>query len=192
MESSFITLFDKPRPDGREPPAALEGKNPRHIPMPFSLLFIPVMFIGAAISIPWSCVDNLVKGRREKRFAKEIQAASRSMTWKEFGSAMENEQGTIIGEYLSFKGPFRLWWTEEDIPAASPYKWEREDFAWYEPQFTPFFEWCYARFTNPQSGTARLVMVPAEERKGLREKLSGTRYVSICSFAKASGRPKEQ
>ncbi|HTC91864.1 MAG TPA: hypothetical protein VK699_00245 [Terriglobales bacterium] len=30
-----------------------------------------------------------------------------------------------------------------------------------------FFEWCYAYFTNSQSGTARLVIVPPEDRKGL-------------------------
>jgi hypothetical protein len=182
MGSSFITLFDKPHPARTEPPAEPEGKKGTYIPMPFSLLFIPVLFIGAAISIPWGYVDNLVKRRRERRFADQMQAVGRLMTWKEFESAIENKQGTIIGEYLSCKGPFRLWWTGEDIPAISPHKWERENLPWYEPEFAPFFDWCYARFTNPQSGTARLVIVPAEERKGPNKKFEGARFVSTCSF----------
>lgn len=96
---------------------------------------------------------------------------------------IESGAGTAIGEYLSMQGPFRLWWTTEDIPTTSPFKSEREQHvAMPEPELLPFFEWCYARFTNPESGVARLVLVPEEKRTELKQTLASTRFVSICSF----------
>lgn len=186
MGSSFITLFGKPHPTKVEPPPAPERGKGLYIPFPVSLLFIPVLLIGAGISIPWTYIDRRIKRRREERFAEQMQALGRSMTWTEFESVIESKQGTFIGEYLSSKGPYRLWWTNEDIPAISPHQWEREEhFAGFEPEFAPFFEWCYARFTNPQLGIAKLVIVPAQERKDLNEKLKSARFVSTCSFLKA-------
>jgi hypothetical protein len=112
-----------------------------------------------------------------------MNTAGRLLTWKELQLAIENEQGTVIGECLSPTGPFRLWWTPEDIPALSPHKCDREKvWGWPEPEFLPFFEWSYAKYTSPQSGLARLVCVPDEEEKGLMKKLSGVRFVSTCSF----------
>ncbi len=185
MESPFITLFNRPAAGQKGPDSAASGRAGRVIGPPVSLLLIPVLFIGAAISIPWVYIQRRVRRRREKRFTEEMQAVGRHMTWKELELAIANNQGTIIGEYLSSKGPFRLWWTEEDIPAVSPYKCDRkEHVAWFEPEFAPFFEWCYARFTNPQSGIARFVVIPAEEHKKLYEKITRARFVSTCSFHK--------
>ena len=160
--------------------------------MPFSLLLIPVLFIAAGISIPWIYIDRRMKQRRERRFANEMQAVGRSIAWKELEAAIENNQGTIVGEYLSGKGPYRLWWTEEDIPAVSPHKWKRDlHFAGFEEEFVPFFQWCYERYTNSQSGTAKLVIMPPKEHKGLDEKLKGTRFVSTCSFVKLFGKAEK-
>ncbi len=50
------------------------------------------------------------------------------------------------------------------------------------PEFLPFFEWCYGRFTNPRSGLARLVPIPEGERKQLKDMLTSARFVSTCSF----------
>jgi hypothetical protein len=112
-----------------------------------------------------------------------MSAAGRLMTWKEFQVAIENGRGTAIGELLSTQGPFRLWWTAENILAVSPHKYDRDHhFAWPDPELVPFFEWCHAQFANPQSGRARLDCVPEEERKRLKEKLSGIQFVSTCFF----------
>lgn len=114
-----------------------------------------------------------------------MKKAGRLMEWQEFKQVEASGGGTAIGEYLSINGPFRLWWTPEDISRTSPYKWEREKhlaFPFMEPEFLPFFEWCYARYTNPASGAARLVSVPKEERNQLKAMLTNPRFVSICSY----------
>jgi len=183
MEGSFTTLFKESLKGFAEPPGDPKSRKPFKVSILFLPIYLPLLFIGGAISIPWTYVQKLKHRRDERKFAKQMIAVGRLTTWKELQLAIENGQGTVIGEYLSTKGPFRLWWTSEDIPTISPHRCDREEhWAWSEPEFLPFFEWCYAKFTNPQSGLARLVCVPEEERKGLMKKLSGVRFVSTCSF----------
>lgn len=102
----------------------------------------------------------------EKKFAEVMTRADRLMTWQEFRRALETGKRTAIGEFLSTKGPFRLWWTAEDIPTTSPHAWKREQHVgWMEPEVFAFSEWCYQRFTNPESGLAGLVPVSKDQRK---------------------------
>ena len=158
-------------------------RKPRKISILFLPIYLPLFFVAAAVSIPWTYVQKLRQRTQEKRFATEMESSGRIMTWREFESALENGEGTAIGEYLSLKGPFRLWWTPKDIPAISPHNFDREHhFAFPEPQFASFFDWCREQFTSPQSGQAKLVLVPEEERPELKTKLDGARFVSICSF----------
>lgn len=58
-----------------------------------------------------------------------------------------------------------------------------------ELEFLLFFEWCYVRYTNPQSGLARLVPFPEEERNQLKALVASTRFVSILllSFTPRKG-----
>ena len=173
MESSPTT--------GAPPPRRKSFK----VPIIFAPIYIPLLFLAGAISIPWAYLQKSERRRQERRFAEQMKKAGRLMLWQEFKQVEANAgSGTAIGEYLSTKGPFRLWWTPDDIPATSPHKWKREqDVAWREPEFVPFFEWCYARYTSPQSGLARLVLVPGEEQKQLKAILASTRvFVSTCSF----------
>jgi hypothetical protein len=131
----------------------------------------------------WTYVQKLRQRSQEKRFATEMASSGRVMTWREFESAVGNGERTAIAEYLSLKGPSRLWWTPEDIPAISPHNCDRQHHvAFPEPEFAYFFDWCRAQFTNPQSGRTKLVLVPEEERPELKTKLDGARFVSICSF----------
>ena len=64
--------------------------------------------------------------RDEASFAKQMKAAGRIMDWAALKSVMGGGKGTVIGEYLSMKGPFRLWRTPDDIPNTSPYECEKE------------------------------------------------------------------
>jgi hypothetical protein len=171
MEESSSTLTQPPR------------RKPLKVSILFAPIYVPLLFLAAAMSIPWTYIHKLKQRRQERKFVEQMKKASRLMSWEEFKQATGNGEGTAIGEYLSTKGPFRIWWTPEDVPATSPHKWKREqNVAWMEPEFLPFFEWCYARFTNPQSGMARLVPIPEEERKQLRAMLTSARFVSTCSF----------
>ena len=144
MESSSAAV-SKPR-----------TKKPFKVPIVLAPIYVPLFFLGAAVSIPWTYIQKSVQRRRERQFTEQMKKAHRLMDWQAFQQAQQNGTGTAIGEYLSTKGPFRLWWTAEDIQALSPHEWKREQhFAWIEDEFRPFFEWCYARYTNPQSGTAQ-------------------------------------
>jgi hypothetical protein len=118
--------------------------------------FLPLVILSP-ISIPWTQISRLNQGRKERKFTEQMSASGRLMTWKALQLALDHRQGTVIGEYLSMSGPFRMWWTSDNVPAVSPHRWEREKhLAWLEPKFLPFFEWTYEQFTNPKSGLARL------------------------------------
>jgi hypothetical protein len=184
MEDSITTPFQKAPNAPASPPSDPKRRKPREISMLFLPIYLPLFLIAGALSIPWTYVLRLRQRRQERQFATLMESSGRIMTWKEFETAIENGQGTAIGEFLSMKGPFRLWWTREDIPAVSPHSCDRQHhLAFPEPEFAPFFDWCHAQFTNPRSGRAQLVIVPKEDRKGLKTKLEGARFVSICSFA---------
>jgi|HubBroStandDraft_4_1064222.scaffolds.fasta_scaffold14632_6 hypothetical protein len=171
MESSPTGVTQPPR------------RKPFKVPIIFAPIYVPLLFLAGAVSIPWTYLQKLEQRRQERRFAEQMKKAGRLMQWQEFKQVEANGTGTAIGEYPSMKGPFRLWWTPDDIPATSPHRWKRErHVAWREPEFVPFFEWCYARYTDPQSGLARLVLVPGEEQNQLTKILTSARFVSICSF----------
>src|SRR5580700_6606649 len=125
MEQSFTTLF-KRAPELSKPKKIMLGV----LVFPF---FLPLMILYA-ISIPWTRISRLNQRRKERRFTEQMSASGRLMTWKALQLALEHRQGTVIGEYLSLGGPFRVWWTSDDIPAVSPHRWEREKrLAWLEP-----------------------------------------------------------
>ena len=184
MERSFPTLFKKARGSPAAPPGDQQISKGIKIPIIFLPIYLPLFFILGALSIPVTFVQRLKQNRDEREFLDKMRGAARFMTWCEFKQAIKNSEGTAIGEYISTKGPFRLWWTPENIPATSPHTCDRENhLAWLEEDFRPFFEWCYAQFTNPHNGSARLVCVPDEERNALKKTLATARFVSTCSFA---------
>jgi hypothetical protein len=163
------------------------GQPPRRETIKVSALFaaitIPLLLLAAAISIPWTYIQKFNHRRKERGCAGDMRKANRLMEWQDFHQAMQRGAGTAIGEYLSPNGPFRLWWTPDEISATSPHKWKREpQGAWIEQEFLPFFQWCYGRYTNAQSGVAFLVPVPEELRNQLNEILTSGRFVSTCSF----------
>ena len=165
--------------------ATLPGRKPSHVPTLFAPVFVLLLLLAAVISVPWTYIQKSVQRRRERKFAGQMNRACRSVHWQEFKQAVQNGAGTTIGEYLSPKGPFRLWWTPEDVRRISPYEWKREQhhaFPVIEPDLLPFFEWCYVRYTHPDSGAARLVSVPESERKQLKAALAEMSFVSICSY----------
>ena len=133
--------------------------------------------------MPVTYVMRFLQRRSERRFARAMMAAKRAMTWEDFELALREKRGTAIGEYLSLKGPFRLWWTEDDIPSVSPYNYDRGNhFAYWDSEYAPFFNWCRSVYTASGAGSAKLVQVPDGHRINLKAMLNGARFVSICSF----------
>jgi hypothetical protein len=162
---------------GTPPPSR---SKPLKVPVIFAPIYVPVFLIVGALSIPWTSIRKSVKSRQERRFAEQMRKVGRVMEWSEFKRAESIASGTVIGEWLSIKGPFRLWWTPDDIPKITPHKWNREKHvAWMDPGFLPFYQWCYARYTNPEAGVAQLVPVSKEERELLKAIIKNDRFVLI-------------
>ena len=176
MEDSFTTLFQQSVKASAKSSAA-ESWKAKVLGIVLFPIVVPALLIGAAISIPLAQIMRVKQRRDEARFANQMKVAGRFMDWAELKSAMGAGKGTVIGEYRSMKGPFRLWWTPEDIPKTSPYACGKEaSKEWTEMESQKFFRWCYSRFTKPEDRLARLVVVPEEERKRLTKTLSGARY----------------
>jgi len=134
-----------------------ENKRPIHIPMPLSLLLVPLLFIGAGISIPFSLVQRRIQRRREHTFRLEMEARGRILGWQDFMHALEEARGTIIEERSSFKGPVRWWWTTENVRELSPHASADWLTMLNDESYQPFAIWCRQRYTSPDNGHALLV-----------------------------------
>lgn len=200
VQDSFTSLFEKPTP--LQPDSGPKRRKPFEVPQIFLPIYLPLLLIVAAISVPVTYLRNWRVRRSERKFREQMRDAGRLMTWDEFELALIERHGTTIEELLSIKGPVRLWWTPEDVRSISPTKCPDQTQAqafWFERQpseLQSYFEWCFAEFTNPRFGGARLVQFP--ERKGMPEakrkeftaKLAeaAAEAVPACSFRAVRGK----
>ena len=158
------------------------------IPFPFSallgVLFVPVLLIAAPLSVPISWIRRYFERRREGRIAIALSGRGRSISWQQAGVEVASGHGTFIGEYLSPKGPFRLWWTPESIAEISPYQCCFEELPWGSEDAATFFPWCRSEFTGVPHGRAMIVgwigVASAEILSTLEEARLRRRFVSVC------------
>lgn len=73
------------------------------------LLFLPLLLLAGAVSIPYGIVRRRVVARREGRFAESMKLSGRMMDWIDFIRELDRGNGMLIVERFSFKGPLRLW-----------------------------------------------------------------------------------
>jgi hypothetical protein len=136
-----------------------------HIPAPFSLLLLPLLFGAGILSIPYSLIYKLIAKRRRKQLENQMSAKGRLIGWDQFSKAFEAGEGTVIEERYSFKRA-QSWWTPDAVRSLSPYPVPD----WFEAiksrRADPFSSWCYAQYTSPETGRALLIARPsAEQRK---------------------------
>jgi len=145
-----------------------EIRKPVSIGMPLSLLLIPLLFVGAGLSIPFSLVQRRIQRRREQRFRLELAARGRIIGWREFMHAVDEVRGTVIEERYSLKGPVRWWWTPEIVRDLTPY----ETADWFtmskEDSFRSFAIWCRQRYTSLDQGHALLVATDGAPKSEIR------------------------
>ena len=130
----------------------------RLVPFPFAIplviLFAPLILIVAFLSIPATIIHFAPQRWRDRHFAAKLRAGGRTISWEEARSLVEQGRGFFIAE-LSAKGPHRLWWTPDDVPALSPFPCCFDDY----PDFFlnlrgPFHVWCRVSYTDVSSGSA--------------------------------------
>jgi hypothetical protein len=127
------------------------------LPAPFGCIVFLLMLLAVPISIPWGLIRNWHQQRKERAFTEDLRQRQRLMAWEEFLQVMEERRGTLIWEAYSLKGPFRYWWTPEDVRKLSPHPvgdWMRSG---GDRSYVDFSYWCRERYTDRERGTAMLV-----------------------------------
>ena len=87
----------------------------------WAVVFVPLLFVGAALSIPYSAIKNRRRTRQERRFASLMDLHGRTIPWNNFIAEVDARMGTLVVERFSFKGPVRRWWTSENVYDLCPY-----------------------------------------------------------------------
>lgn len=96
-------------------------KGPHEFGPVHAIWFVPALAIAAVLSIPVAFVASIVQKRREQSFKKQMKAAGRVMDRRDFELVLQEGRGTVIGESHSLKGPFRWWWTGENLYDICPF-----------------------------------------------------------------------
>jgi hypothetical protein len=120
------------------------------------VLLLPLLLIGGALSIPYTMIARRVKSRRERRFTHSMKVAGRTMDWAHFLREIDESHGTLILERFSFKGPIRIWWTEDNLYEVCPYPLVDWLTMASDMDFDAVRDWCHNRYTGAL-GSALLV-----------------------------------
>ena len=131
------------------------------------LLFLPLLLVGGALSIPYAMVARRVRSRRERRFAKSMKVGGRTMEWARFIRETNEDRGTLIIERFSLKGPIRMWWTEDNAYEVCPYSLVDWFTMAHDKNFDAVRDWCHNRYTGPK-GSALLVDGSKEQWRTIR------------------------
>jgi hypothetical protein len=121
--------------------------DPKPIEWLNCIWFVPLLAIAAPLSIPILALIAAYYRLKETRFAHQMSLAGCTMSEQEYAVALENKQGTLIVECFSHKGPARYWWTEDDIPSATPLKSTDSGFAAAMfREYDEFSAWCHKNY----------------------------------------------
>jgi hypothetical protein len=140
----------------------------------WSLVFIPIMFVGAGLSLPYTFVTVRIRRRQERALRDQMQAVGRVMEWSDFVRAVVENRGTFVEERYSLKGPDRWWWTEENVYDLCPYPTVDWLMMVQDEHFLPIRDWFHRRYTSVDTGQALLVAtcrIPREEINSFWQKL---------------------
>lgn len=154
------------------------------IPFPFSAIIgivaLPLLFVGAGLSLPFTAVRRFVVNWREEKFRRKMSRAGRTISWPDAVIEVERSQGTFVVEYISAKGPSRLWVTSDDLAQTSPSPCCFEMWPWPAEVYRDFFRWCGARYTASDHGLARLVEIKDVPYETLSATLDCSRTNKRC------------
>ena len=145
----------------------MAGKDKRKgitVPMPFSLLLLPVILLAGLVSIPCTAVWKRIYRRRRRELETRMKAQRRTIGWAEFVKAFQANEGTLIDVRSSFKESC-WWWTSDSVRGLSPFPVHDWLTMLEERAVDPFVFWCWERYTSPETGSAFLI-IPSSEAPG--------------------------
>src|SRR5262249_20729399 len=98
--------------------------------------------------------------RDERRFRKRMKARDRYLTLDRLRQRLEAGEGTLIRE-SGVKGPVRIWWTEDDIPAKGTLvTTDEEYFAVFRGEPHAYNLHCWQEYLAAETGKAILTSIP--------------------------------
>lgn len=120
----------------------------------------------------------------------QMRAAGRTISAEELLARINENCGTPVWEVLSTKGPWRLWWTSEDVAALSPFPYYARSTgpseSFYDETFREFANWFADTYADPVRGRALLVDFPddAEKRKSLFAPIKDREFITTLGRRK--------
>jgi len=159
-------------------------RSPRKFGALWSPIFLPLLFIGAALSIPYGLGRTAYWRLKERRFARQMASLSRTISFEELASRVESGQGTIIHEWYSvLKGPIRHWWVVDDVLSISPRPFV-DRLHMIRRRYKPLVEWCFREYTSPQQGRALFFVVGKAQKEAYPALLEKARFVDVPTLSK--------
>jgi hypothetical protein len=137
----------------------------------------------------------LVQGiRRDRRFRAQMRAAGRYFTWQELLPSLESGTGTLIEESYG-TGPFRIWYTPDDVPAkGEPISTNEEILGVLSGKISHVFNSrCLREYLDPANGSASLTNIrPARVRTGrFQKKFPQMKIVRLIHRPEQMDEPEE-
>jgi hypothetical protein len=134
-----------------------------------SLFGVAVCFLMIAAMWPFLALRHM---QSQRRFRKLMKSKGRFITANDLRPKLDDGIGTLIVE-CHIKGPFRIWWTEDDLSSlGSPLSTREELMAFYEGREHPFNTRCLKEYLDDETGAASFTSLPASHARS--EKLART------------------
>jgi hypothetical protein len=130
--------------------------------MPFvflvSLFGLGSFFVIIAVMSPFWAFQYI---RTQRRFRNSMKSKGRFIALNDLRPTLDDGTGTLIIEWW-LKGPYRIWWTEDDmLSLGKPATTREEIHALYEGQEHPFNSRCLTEYLDEETGKAFSTSIPA-------------------------------
>lgn len=158
-------------------------KKPIVLSRATGVLMLPLLLVGAPLSIPYTAVARRLRARRERQFSQSMRVTGRTMDWARFIREMKDGHGTLIVERFSFKGPIRMWWTDDNVYELCPHPLVDWLTMATDADFDAARDWCHERYTSAKA-SALLVDGSKEQWRTIRGNTpltfqEGIRYLEV-------------
>lgn len=135
----------------------MPGNRRRPISVPWPLGLAALLVLGG-LSIPVGLIQRQLARRRRYQLRSDMRSRGRAVAFSEIEKEANGGDGTLIVEWRFPQGPIRHWWTPEDIYVQCPYPLGSPVNPFESSPFADAVGWCRERYTDPDKGSAALVI----------------------------------
>lgn len=152
------------------------------------LLLLPFFLVGLLIVyLPFLAVAGFI---RERWFRRKLRLTGRFITLRQLRPRLNAGEGTLIEEWGP-KGPYHIWWTDENIMARGtpPTEHECNEMIGGDGKEQTFNTLCVKDYLEPETGRALLTNMWPLFSNGnrLMRRFPGVPVVKLVPWPKSSG-----